>query len=343
MSRFKIERKIIELQLSNPFTIARGTKKSVRNVVVQLTADGITGFGEASPNKRYNEDAEKVCRFIADIPREFFASIGSVEQLAERLNKYSEPSVQSAKSALEMAWLDWWGKSQQQPLWKLWDAPSNKTPPTSFTIGLDDIEVMQQKVEQAASYPILKVKLGAKRDRMIINAIREVTDKPIRVDANEGWTTLDEAKQQISFLADQNIELVEQPMPSSMLQEIIELKKWSPLPLIADESFKGDEDLNHIADAFDGINIKLSKIGSLAKARNVIDWARKHDLSIMFGCMIESSLAISAGALIGTWADYVDLDGHQLINNDPFEGLHFSKEKNIVLSNEPGLTVSPKQ
>ncbi len=343
MSRFKIDRYVSELQLSNPFTIARGTKKTVRNVVVKLTADGITGFGEASPNKRYDEDASKVCRFLDGIPRDFFANIGSAEQLAERLNKYSEPSVQSAKSALEMAWLDWWGKSQQQPLWELWDAPSNKTPSTSFTIGLDDIAVMQQKVGNAEAYPILKVKLGTERDRKIINAIREITDKPIRVDANEGWTTLDEAKQQISFLADQNIELVEQPMPSSMHQKIAELKTWSPLSLIADESFKGNEDLGHIAKAFDGINIKLSKMGSLVKARNLITQARKHDLSVMVGCMIESSLAISAGALIGTWADYVDLDGHLLIKDDPFEGLQLSKEKNIVLSDDFGLTVSPKK
>ncbi len=241
-----------------------------------------------------------------------------------------------------MAWLDWWGKTQDQPLWKLWNAPSNTTPPTSYTIGLDTIDVMQQKVKDATAYPILKVKLGTDRDREIIKAIREITDKPIRVDANEGWTTIDEAKRQIIFLADQNIELVEQAMPASLNHQMKELKQWSPLPLMADESFLGDENLDEIAQCFDGINIKLMKIGSLVKTRKVIDEARKRDLEIMIGCMIESSLANAAGALLGTWADYVDLDGHLLIGNDPFEGLELNEEKQVMLSEKPGLSVTEK-
>jgi L-alanine-DL-glutamate epimerase-like enolase superfamily enzyme len=241
-----------------------------------------------------------------------------------------------------MAWLDWWGKSQQQPLWKLWNAPSNKTPITSYTIGLDEIDDMQQKVKAAAEYPVLKVKLGTDRDREIIKAIRAITDKPIRVDANEGWKDLATAKELISFLESQDIELVEQPMPSEMYDEMVQLKKWSPLPLMADESFKGDEDLDHLARAFDGINIKLSKIGSLVKARNVIKLAHAKSLQVMVGCMISSSLAISAGALIGSWADYVDLDGFLLIRKDPFKGLALTEAKEIMLSDKPGLGVWPK-
>jgi L-alanine-DL-glutamate epimerase-like enolase superfamily enzyme len=340
MPHFKLERYISELQLSNPFTIARGTKETVRNAVVTLTSDGITGFGEASPNSRYKEDAENVIRFIDRLDDDFFDQLETPEAVAYKVAN-EDPQVRSAAAALEMAWLDWWGKSQQQPLWNLWDAPASSTPPTSFTIGLDNIEVMQQKVEEAEEYPILKVKLGTEGDREIIKAIREITDKPIRVDANEGWHSVSRAKEHISFLAGQNIELVEQPMPSSMHQQIAELKTWSPLPLIADESFKGGEDLGQIAKTFDGINIKLSKMGSLVRARKVIAQARKHALSIMVGCMIESSLAISAAALIGTWADYVDLDGHLLIKNDPFEGLSLSKDKEILLGDKPGLTVSP--
>ena len=341
MSRFKIERYVCELQLRNPFTIARGTKKTVRNVIVKVTANNITGFGEASPNRRYDENADTVTNYIDNLENDFFLDLKTPKAVAEKIAAVC-PRVYSAAAAIEMAWLDWWGKSQKQPLWKLFCAPSNKTPSTSYTIGLDDFKVMQKKVEQAASYPILKVKLGTERDRKIINAIREVTDKPIRVDANEGWGSLDEAKEQIAFLKDQNIELIEQPMPASMHQQMAELNRWSPLPLIADESFKGEEDLNQIANAFDGINIKLSKIGSLVKARNVIAQARKRNLSVMVGCMIESSLAISAGALIGTWADYVDLDGHLLIDNDPFEGVSLTKEKEIILNNKPGLSAVPK-
>lgn len=346
MPHFKIERNVTELRLAQPFTIARGTKTTVRNVMVKLTAEGITGFGEAGPNKRYNEDAEKVCRFIDGLSDDFFNDVESAKQLVEKLDKYSAksdmPVMQSAKSAVEMAWLDWWGKTQEKPLWELWSAPSNKTPVTSYTIGLDEIDVMQQKVVTASEYPILKVKLGTDRDREIIKGIRAITDKPIRVDANEGWRDLETAKEQIIFLEEQNIELVEQPMPAEMTEELIKLKKWSPLPLMADESFKGNENLDQIADAFDGINIKLSKIGSLVKARKVIEEAKKRNLEVMVGCMIESSLAISAGALIGTWADYVDLDGFLLIQEDPFEGLGLTSEKEIVLSDKAGLTVQPR-
>lgn len=340
MSHFKIDCNIYELALENPFTIARGTKETVPNVIVSLTKEGITGYGEAGPNSRYDEYAETVVAFIDRLPNNFFDDLTTPEEVASAIQQLDGP-VQSAKAALEMAWLDCWGKSQQQPLWKLWDAPSNITPPSSFTIGLDEIEVMQQKVRDAEEYPILKVKLGTDRDRKIIKAIREITDKPIRVDANEGWTDLDTAKEQITFLAEQNIEIVEQPMPAAMHETMAKLKKWSPLPLMADESFKGDEDLDHIAKAFDGINIKLMKMGSLVKARNVIKEARKRNLHVMVGCMIESSLGISAGALIGTWADYVDLDGFLLIKDDPFEGLRLTPDKNLQLSENPGLGVMP--
>ncbi|HKK45142.1 MAG TPA: dipeptide epimerase [Balneolaceae bacterium] len=341
MSHFDLDYEILELQLDQPFTISRGTKTTVRNVFVKLKADGITGYGEAGPNRRYNEDAEKVVDVLESLPGNFWDEIQNPEDLAKKIKRHQSAGtvVHSAGAALEMAWLDWWGKSQEQPLWKLWAAPGNKTPSTSYTIGLDEIEVMQQKVQAAEEYPILKVKLGTDHDREVINAIRTITDKPVRVDANEGWTNLNAAKEQITFLADQNIELVEQPMPSSMHTELNALREWSPLPLMADESFLGDENLDRISQEFDGINIKLDKMGSLVKARTVIEKARKLDLKVMVGCMIESSLAISAGALIGTWADYVDLDGFLLIRDDPFEGLRLTEKKELVLSEVPGLGI----
>ena len=338
MSRFKLDFEKLELIPSHPFTIARGTKETVPNVVVKLTANGVTGLGEAGPNSRYNEDADSVINFLNQLPSSFFNEINSAAELRKKLQQIDQP-VQSAKTALEMAWLDWWGKNKGQPLWKLWDAPSQTTPTTSFTIGLDDISVMQQKVEGAKDYPILKVKLGTDRDNEIIRGIREVSDQIIRVDANEGWQDLAAAKEAIRFLADQNIEFIEQPMPSSCKEGLAELKEWSPLPIIADESFVGREYLDEIADQFDGINIKLQKVGSLIEAYKLIEKARERNLSVMIGCMIESSLGISAGALLGTWADYVDLDGHLLISNDPFSGLTLTQEKRIKLSNSPGLGI----
>lgn len=348
MSRFKIVCQILPLELEHPFTIARGTKKSVENVLVTVTADGITGYGEAAPNKRYKEDAEKVIGFVNKFPHSVFEKWETADHLDEKIEEAVEeflpPNlqvVQSAKCAIEMAWLDWWGKSQDNPLWKLFQTPGRKTPVSSYTIGLDEIDVMQQKVEAAAEYPILKVKLGTDRDKEIINAIRTVTDKPIRVDANEGWKDVATAKQHISFLADQNIEIVEQPMPAGQKESMFELKKWSPLPLMADESFMGDEDLTEIRKTFDGINIKLMKIGSLIKAKKVISKAKDLGLEVMIGCMVESSLGISAGALLGTWADYVDLDGNLLIKDDPFNGLVLTKEKRVFIGDSSGLSVQP--
>lgn len=339
MSRFKLELEKLELVPSHPFTIARGTKETVPNVLVKLTANGVTGLGEAGPNSRYNEDADSVINLLNQLSSSFFDEINSAVELSKKLQQLDEP-VQSAKTAIEMAWLDWWGKNRGQPLWRLWDAPSQTTPATSFTIGLDDITVMQQKVEGAKDYPILKVKLGTDRDKKIIRGIREVSDQIIRVDANEGWQDLTAAKEAIRFLADQNIEFIEQPMPASCKKELAELKEWSPLPIIADESFVGREYLDEIADQFDGINIKLQKVGSLIEASKLIEKARERNINVMIGCMIESSLGISAGALLGTWADYVDLDGHLLISNDPFSGLTLTQEKRIKLSNSPGLGVS---
>ena len=184
-----------------------------------------------------------------------------------------------------------------------------------------------------------KIKLGTHNDRKIIQAIREVTDKPLRVDANEGWKTIDQAKREIEYLAEQGIEMVEQPMPSSMIKELAEVKRWSPLPLMADESFTGVEPLTEIAEQFDIINIKLMKIGSLLKAKRTIEQAHILGLEVMIGCMIESSLAITAGGVLALNCEYADLDGHLLISNDPFSGLKVLEDGRISLSEKQGLGV----
>jgi L-alanine-DL-glutamate epimerase-like enolase superfamily enzyme len=238
-----------------------------------------------------------------------------------------------------MAWLDWYGKSQNQPIWKMWGASDPVGPVTTFTIGLDTIPMMQEKVKNAGDFPLYKVKLGTDRDREIMHALREVTDKPIRVDANEGWTTLDQAVEMMDFLKEQQVEYVEQPMPSDNLEDLKKLKTESPLPVCADESFMGTESLTEIAQAFDIINIKLMKTGSIYKAKKIVEQARDMDLQIMIGCMIESSIANAAGVLVSLWADYCDLDGHILIKDDPAQGLILTPEKRVKLSNDPGLGV----
>jgi hypothetical protein len=175
---------------------------------------------------------------------------------------------------------------------------------------------MQRKIREADQYPLYKIKLGTDRDHQIIEGIRKVTDKPLRVDANEGWKTVDQAKKEIEYLEKHGIEIVEQPMHSSMAKELRELKKWSPVPLMADESFTGTEPLDEIAEQFDIINIKLMKIGSLVKAKRTIKQAQDLGLKVMIGCMIESSLAISAGGVLASFCEYADLDGNLIKSVD---------------------------
>lgn len=345
MADFDLKWEVIPLKLGEVFTISRGSKTEVQNVFLTLSKYGITGFGEAGPNSRYDETPEKVSEYFASLPLGFFDEIKTADDLSEKLDELDKSksvvSVRSAKTAIEMAWLDWYAKTCQKPLWKLWGEKSPMGPITSYTIGLDTISRMQEKIKTADQYPVYKIKLGTSHDREIIEAIREVTDKPLRVDANEGWKTLDQAKNEIRFLADKNVELVEQPMHSSEFDNMRELKKWSPLPLAADESFMGDENLEEIAQAFNILNIKLMKIGSLVKARKVIQKAKKLELKVMIGCMIESSLANAAGTLLALQADYADLDGHLLISNDPFTGLKVDKNARLTLTNNPGLGVHP--
>lgn len=342
MSHFELKYHRRSLSLNRAFTISRGSRNVAENVFVSLEADGLGGYGEAAPNARYGESPETVIRFFEALPAGFFDDISSGEELCQKLTGMKDP-VQSGSAALEMAWLDWWGKKQEKPLWKLWEASSNTGPRTSFTIGIDTTEKIRQKVIEAEEYPVLKVKLGTERDRKIIHTIRELTDKPLRVDVNEGWKTLEEARRGIDFLADQNVELIEQPMPADQLEEIVKLKAHSPIPLCADESFKGTENLDRIAEAFDIINIKLMKTGSIIKAKRLIEEARKRGLEVMIGCMIESSLANTAGALLSLWAEYADLDGHLLIKDDPFEGIKLNEKKEILLNSQPGLGVRPAE
>lgn len=342
MPHFKLSWQVIPLKLRHVFTISRSSRSEVSNVFLKIEKDGIIGYGEASPNTRYNENPEQVSEYFAALRSEVFETEAAetLQRLLDELEyKARLRTINSARVAIEMAWYDWHAKAQNQPIWKIWGEKSPSGPVTSYTIGIDSPEAMQQKIRDASHYPIYKIKLGTDHDRELIAAIREVTNKPLRVDANEGWITIDQAKREIEFLATQNIELIEQPMPAAEFELMKELKRWSPLPLCADESFIGDENLGELSEAFHIINIKLMKIGSLSKARKVVQEAHQLGLEVMIGCMIESSLANAAGALISLNAEYADLDGHLLISNDPFQGLETDKEARICLSDKPGFGV----
>lgn len=336
----KISAQIRRLELIHPFGIARGVKTHVGCVFVTLEHEGISGLGEASPNARYGETSENVLEAIARVasgwPEAGFTDYASVDSyLAHAFGG----KLQSGRAALDMAWWDWLGKRLHTNLAALWNAPQSTGPVSSFTIGLDSEEIILQKLEEARDFPVLKIKLGSENDDAILALLKQKTSKILRIDANEGWKDLETAKNRIRLLNGMNVEFIEQPMPAHAVSDMQALKSWSPLPLIADESLSGSIDLDLIASQFHGINIKLMKCGGPGPALKLLAQARKRGLSILVGCMIESSLANTAGALVSLWADFADLDGFKLIKNDPYSGLQWKTDGTVTVPASPGLGV----
>ncbi|HXK58701.1 MAG TPA: dipeptide epimerase [Acidobacteriota bacterium] len=328
------------LNLRHTWTIARNSSDFKDNVFVRIERDGIVGWGEAAPNVRYGESAEKTVERL-EVARASFESADWMHysDVKSRLDELITDQS-CAKAALDIALLDWVGKKFNQPLYRLFGLNSANTPVTTFTIGIDTPDVVRQKVKEAAEFPVLKIKVGLKNDREMLEAVRSVTDKPLRVDANEGWKTKEEALEKIQWLEGLGVELIEQPLPSSMLEETRWLRERVKIPILADEAVKSARDIPELASAYDGINIKLMKSGGIQEAITMIKMSRALDMKIMLGCMIESSVAIAAAAHISPLVDYADLDGNLLIANDPFQGHSVQKGK-IILRDAPGLGVKP--
>ncbi|NOZ74733.1 MAG: dipeptide epimerase [FCB group bacterium] len=307
-----------KLVCTHPFGISRSTHEWYEIIYLYVEQDGIIGRGEAAPSERYQESADQIKAVLESGIR--FPDISA--DPSHYQNKITEIShgLKALEAALDMALWDWWGKRQQVPVYKLFGSDEDHTPVTSFTIALGNFDLIPKKIEEAAPYKILKVKLGTDKDREIIREIRKFTNKTIRVDANEGWT-LDTALIMVHWLADQGVELIEQPFPARNLSDTARLRDQAPIPIIADENCLTGADIPRIADSFHGINIKLMKCGGLTEARSMISMARKRDLKIMVGCMIESSVGISAMAALSPQIDFADLDGNVLINNDPYAGV----------------------
>ena len=329
--------KLYELKLRQAWGLSRGTWTTRRNCYVRIERDGVVGLGEAAPIARYNETAESAAAFIdkarALLERdlsEYAVRFGEVDAVG--------PGEHAAKAALDMAILDWVGNRLKVPLWKLLGLGRDKLVTTTYSIGIDEVPVMQQKVRDAADFSVYKIKVGTADDRKIIEGIRAVTAKPLRTDANEGWKTKEEALEMINWMAGLGVELVEQPRPASRLEDYAWLKDKVKIPVFADESLIQASDLPRIAPYFHGVNIKLMKCGGVQEAIRLAGMARALGLKLMIGCMIESSLGISAGAAVASLFDYADLDGNLLISNDPFRGVRTVKDR-IVLNDLPGLGV----
>jgi L-alanine-DL-glutamate epimerase-like enolase superfamily enzyme len=307
------------LELKHVFTVASSSRSTTPVMMVEVEKDGVTGYGEASMPPYLGESHATASAFLSRVDLSRYSDPFILEDILRDVDAIA-PGNPAAKAAVDIALHDWVGKKFGQPWYRIWGLDPAKTPVTTFTIGIDTKEVVRQKVKEAGAYRVLKVKLGRDNDREMITTIREVTDKPIRVDVNQGWTDREAALTMIEWLATRGVELVEQPMPKEKPDDTAWLRERSPLPLIGDESVVRLKDVVTAHGVFDGINIKLMKCTGMREARAMVSLARALGMKVMLGCMTETSCAISAAAQLSPLVDYADLDGALLINNDLFDG-----------------------
>ncbi|GIL19726.1 MAG: dipeptide epimerase [Candidatus Jettenia caeni] len=328
----------LSLKLRHTFKIARETRSIQDNIVVELKdEDGISGLGEAAPTSFFGESilsVAAVCNESTDVLKN--ADPFQTEDITRSLaNKF--PGNSAARAAIDIALHDIVGKKLKIPLYKLLGLNRTGEKATSFTIGIDTLEKMCEKVDEVKDFSILKIKVGIKNDIEILKELRKITKAIFRVDANTGWT-VDEAIKKLNIMEELGVELVEQPFPIGNILSLRGIRDRVKIPVFADEDVKNAGDIPAISGVVDGINIKLMKCGGIREALRMIHTARAHNLKVMIGCNIESSLSITAAAHLISLVDYVDLDGHLLVTNDPYLGVTVDKGK-LLLPEGNGLGV----
>lgn len=330
---------------THPFGISYGTSEKTYNVLVKLEFDGLTGMGEAAPVEYHNENTATVNAVLETFKNEELLGDDpfAIQEISRRMDR-SLAGNASAKAAIEMALHDLCGKILNTPTYKMLGLSNLEAPITDFTIGIADIEMIEKKAREAvdAGYKILKVKQGTTFDRDIINRVRKVApDMPLRVDANGGWTPK-KAIEMSHFLHANGVQFIEQPLPKNAHYEDWKLvRDNSPIPIYADESIARSVDVAKLAGAIDGVVVKLAKTGGLIEALKVIHAARAHSMQIMFGCMLESSLGVTAAVHLASLVDHLDLDGALLLSDDPYLGAQYENGF-MRLSDRPGLGVIPR-
>ena len=337
--RLNLSYRPYELTLRHAFNLAKSSRTTTPDVLVQLEYDGIIGYGEASMPPYLGESIKSVCEFLSKVDLSQFSDPFRMEEILEYVDNIA-PDNRAAKASIDIALHDLLGKIMGQPWYKIWGLSPEKAPNTSFTIGIDTAEVVRQKVDEAAPYKVLKVKMGLDNDKELVEIIRSKTDRPICVDANQGWTDKEKALEMCEWLAERNCLFVEQPFPKEMIDETVWLRERSPLPLIADEFLQRLSDVARAREAYDGINIKLMKSTGMHEAYKMAVLARGFGMRVMLGCMTETSCAISAAAQLAPMVDWADLDGNLLISNDCFDGMKIVDGK-VTLTDKPGIGCTP--
>jgi L-alanine-DL-glutamate epimerase-like enolase superfamily enzyme len=325
------------LELRHTFRIARSADEYRETVIVRLEDAGLEGFGEAAPSPRYGQSADSAERALAALDGGVLEHAGHIEDTLERAAARLA-GEKAALAGLDLALHDLLGRRLGAPLHAVLGLDPRRTPVTSYTIGIDTPEIIAAKILEAEGFPVLKIKMGLENDREIMETVRGCTDRRVRIDANEGWTR-EEALEKMRWLESQNVEFVEQPLPAADLDGIRWLAGRTALPIFADESVHVASDIPKLAGAYHGINIKLMKCGGIREALRMIHTARACGMKVMLGCMIESSIGITAAAQLSPLADYADLDGNILTRNDPASGVTVRDGK-LVLPAETGLGVT---
>lgn len=324
-----------ELKLRHSFNLAKSSRTTTPDVLVRLDYDGLTGYGEASMPPYLGESVKSVTGFLSSLDLCQFSDPFRIEDIHEYMDSVA-PDNRAAKASVDIALHDLLGKIMGQPWYKIWGLDPEKAPCTSFTIGIDSAEIVRTKVDEAAPYRVLKVKMGLDNDKEIVEIIRSKTDRPICVDANQGWDDREHALEMCHWLAERNCLFVEQPLPKERIDDTAWLRERSPLPIVADEFLQRLPDVNRAAQAYDAINIKLMKSTGLHEAYKMAVLARGLGMKVMLGCMTETSCAISAASQLAPLADWADLDGNLLISNDIFDGMKIVDGK-VSIPDRPGI------
>ena len=337
-ARMKLSFEPYELKLKHVFTVSSFSRSTTPDVQVRIDYDGYTGYGEASMPPYLGQSVDSVCSFLKKVNLEQFPDPFCIDDILTYIDSLS-PGDSAAKAAVDIALHDLVGKIIGAPWHRMLGLNPEKTPNTTYTIGIDTDEMVKLKTrEVAGQFKILKVKLGTPRDREMIRAIREVSDLPIAVDVNQGWKNKKKALDEIFWLKEQGIVMVEQPMPKEMPDANAWLTERSPLPTFADEAIQRLKDIPAIKGAYTGINIKLMKCTGMREAWKMMNYARAEGMKVMIGCMTETSCAIAAAAQLSPAVDFADLDGNLLIANDIFRGPTVADGK-ITLNQLPGIGI----
>ena len=344
-SKLEYTHEILNLRTRHPFGISYGSSSDSVSILVRMRFGDIEGYGEACPASYHSESQATVTAVLEDLKKRDLLGDDpfAIQEICRRMDKALAGNY-AAKSAIEMALQDICGKILGKPLYQIYGLSQLDAPITDFTIGIDNMEVLARKTKEAvdAGFRVLKVKQGTSYDRDIINCVRKnAPDIPLRVDANGGWTPK-QAVEMSKFLAQNNVQFIEQPVPKNAhIDEWRFVREHASIPIFADESCCRANDVARLAGVVDGVVVKLAKTGGMSEAMGLIHTARAHNLKIMFGCMLETSVGISAAAHLAPLVDYLDLDGAMLLADDPFIGAECIEGK-MVPSDRPGLGVIPR-